>query len=128
MSALPPRNDTLSSYIKRGAPSHRRLSPAACGSVQAKRTAGAPAVLQGGDNMASDFRWDEVHLSEDPADALLREIGYEFVATEVLDGERESLAEPVLIKRLDAALRRLNPWINDDNARKAVRSITHATA
>ena len=51
--------------------------------------------------MDSDFKWDEVHLSEEPADALLRELGYEFVASEVLDGERESLAEPVLVKRLD---------------------------
>ena len=52
--------------------------------------------------MASDFKWDEVHLSEDPADALLRELGYEFIAADVLDGERESLAEPVLVKRSDA--------------------------
>ncbi len=78
--------------------------------------------------MASDFKWDEVHLSEDPADALLRELGYEFIAADVLDGERESLAEPVLVKRLDVALRRLNPWINDDNVKKAIRAITHASA
>ena len=79
-------------------------------------------------DMASDFKWDEVHLSEDPADALLRQLGYDFVAAEVLDGERESLAEPVLVKRLDAALRRLNPWLSDDNVKKAVRAITHASA
>lgn len=78
--------------------------------------------------MASDFKWDEVHLSEDPADALLRELGYEFVAAEALDAERESLAEPVLTKRLHATLRRLNPWISDDNVKKAIRAITHANA
>lgn len=78
--------------------------------------------------MASDFKWDEVHLAEDPADALLLELGYDFVAPEVLDAERENLAEPVLVDRLDAALRRLNPWINDENVRRAVRAITHATA
>src|SRR4051794_29061125 len=78
--------------------------------------------------MDSDFKWDEVHLSEEPADALLRQLGYEFVASEVLDGERESLAGPVVVRRLEAALRRLNPWINDDNVKKAVRAITHATS
>jgi type I restriction enzyme R subunit len=78
--------------------------------------------------MDTDFKWDEVHLSEEPADALLRELGYEFVSSEVLDGERESLAEPVVVRRLEAALRRLNPWISDDNVKKAVRAVTHATA
>lgn len=78
--------------------------------------------------MALDFRWDEVHLSEELADSLLRELGYEFVATEVLDRERESLAEPVLAQRLGGALRRLNPWINDDNVKKSIRAITHASA
>lgn len=78
--------------------------------------------------MASEFKWDEVHLAEEPADALLRQLGYEFVAAEVLDAERESIAEPVLTRRLEAALRRVNPWINDDNVKKAIRAITHATA
>src|SRR5687767_12526147 len=78
--------------------------------------------------MALDFKWDEVHLSEELADALLRELGYEFVASEMLDHERESLAEPVLAKRLEGALRRLNPWINDDNVKKSIRAITHASA
>lgn len=78
--------------------------------------------------MASDFKWDELHLSEEPADLLLRRLGYEFVSADALDLERESLAEPVLVKRLDAALRRLNPWISADNVKKAIRAITHATA
>jgi type I restriction enzyme R subunit len=87
-----------------------------------------PVPQQEGGSMASEFRWDEVHLAEEPADALLRELGYEFVAAETLDVERESIAEPVLVKRLEAALRRLNPWINDDNVKKAIRAITHPTA
>jgi type I restriction enzyme R subunit len=78
--------------------------------------------------MASEFKWDEVHLAEEPADALLRQLGYEFVAAEVLDSERESIAEPVLVTRLEAALRRLNPWINNDNVKKAIRAITHTAA
>ena len=34
----------------------------------------------------------------------------------------------MLVKRLEAALRRLNPWISDDNVKKAIRAITHPTA
>lgn len=78
--------------------------------------------------MPSDFKWDELHLSEEPADALLRQLGYSFVAANDLEEERESLAEPVLTVRLEAALRRLNPWINDDNIKKAIRHVTHAAA
>ena len=75
--------------------------------------------------MPSDFKWDELHLSEDPASAILEELGYAFVQADALDVERESHAEPVLAQRLEAALRRLNPWINDDNVKKAMRHITH---
>ena len=78
--------------------------------------------------MATNFKWDELHLSEEPADALFRELNYEFVPAEELDAARESIAEPILTGRLDAALRRLNPWINDENVKKAIRHITHAAA
>lgn len=75
-----------------------------------------------------DFRWDEVHLSEEPADALLRELGYACVAPGDVEAERSGFAEPVLTRRLEAALRRLNPWISDDNVRRAVRCVTHPAA
>ena len=78
--------------------------------------------------MATDFKWDELHLAEEPADAVLRDLGYTFVPADELDGERESLADPVVTGRLEAALRRLNPWINDDNVKKAIRHITHTAA
>lgn len=78
--------------------------------------------------MSSDFKWDELHLAEDPAATLLEELGYTFVHADELDQERESHADPVLTQRLEAALRRLNPWINDDNVKKALRHITHVTA
>jgi type I restriction enzyme R subunit len=78
--------------------------------------------------MPSDFKWNELRLAEDPAAAVLEELGYTFVHADELEGERESPAEPVLTHRLEAALRRLNPWISDDNVKKALRHITHVTA
>jgi type I restriction enzyme R subunit len=68
--------------------------------------------------------WNELHLSEDPAVALLQTLGYTFVAPEVLEAERESLKETVLTKRLGAALLKLNPWLSEDNTHKAIRKIT----
>ncbi len=78
--------------------------------------------------MSSDFKWNELHLSEEPGDVLFRELGYTFVSSEELDAERESFSEPVLTVRLEKSLRRLNPWISDDNVKKAIRHITHAAA
>ncbi len=72
--------------------------------------------------------WNEIHLSEDPAVELLEELGYTFVPYEHLEAERESLKEVVLIPRLSAALKRINPWISDDNIKRAIRSITHVPA
>jgi type I restriction enzyme, R subunit len=68
--------------------------------------------------------WNELHLSEDPAVEVLQALGYSYVAPEVLESERESLKEAILTKRLGRALKRLNPWLSDDNLAKAVRAIT----
>lgn len=73
-------------------------------------------------------RWNEEGLSETPAVELLQKLGYEYVAPEVLEAERASLREVVLVGRLEAALRRLNPWISDDNVHKAVRAVTNIQA
>lgn len=72
--------------------------------------------------------WNEASLSEEPAIAHLRRLGYTYVAPEVLDAERESLKEAVLPRRLAAALWRLNPWLSEDNLHKAVRAVTHVPA
>jgi len=72
--------------------------------------------------------WDELHLVEDPADDLLRELGYTYVAPELLDRERESQAEPMVTKRLAAALLRLNPWMNEENIARAMRHLSHLNA
>lgn len=72
--------------------------------------------------------WNEATLSEDPAVAHLRRLGYTYVPPETLEAERDSLKDPVAAKRLATALRKLNPWISDDNLQKAVRAVTHVPA
>lgn len=68
--------------------------------------------------------WDELHLSENPAVELLQSLGYAYVPPETLEAERGSLNETILTKRLAKALRKLNPWLSDDNLHKAVRAVT----
>jgi type I restriction enzyme R subunit len=70
--------------------------------------------------------WNEDSLSERPAIAHLEQLGYIYVAPEVLETERESLKEVVSLARLRAALRRLNPWLSDDSLHRAVRAVTGA--
>jgi len=72
--------------------------------------------------------WNEATLSEDPAVEHLRRLGYTYVAPSVLDPERDSPKDIVLPRRLAAALRRLNPWISDDNISKAIRAVTAVPA
>jgi len=72
--------------------------------------------------------WNELHLVEDPAIALLQSLGYTYVAPEILEAERDSLKEVVLTKRLRSALKKLNPWLSDDNLSKAVRAVTTVPA
>ena len=68
--------------------------------------------------------WNEAGQSEDPAVALLERLGYVYAQPETLEGERESLRDVVLVGRLESTLKRLNPWISDDNLQKAVRAVT----
>ena len=72
--------------------------------------------------------WNEENLSENPAVQQLAILGYTFVSAEELEAERESLKEVVLTKRLAAVLKRLNPWLSEDNVQKAVRAVTHVPA
>lgn len=72
--------------------------------------------------------WNEANLSEDPAVKHLKRLGYTYLTPERAEAERESLKDAVLAKRLAGALRRLNPWLSDDNVQKAVRGVTHVAA
>lgn len=72
--------------------------------------------------------WNEITLSEDPAVEQLQRLGYAYVAPSTLEAERDSLKDVVLSKRLAAAVKRLNPWISDDNVHKAIRAVTAVPA
>src|SRR3972149_11147240 len=72
--------------------------------------------------------WNEIHLSEDPAVELLKAMGHTFASYEELDAERGSLKEVVLVSRLEKKIKEINPWLSDDNLKKAVRAITTVPA
>ena len=79
---------------------------------------------------------DEVEKVELPAIAQLQQLGWNYVPGASLSpvlpidgapstGERGYYRDVVLVKQLEAALRRLNPWISEENLRKVLREITH---
>ena len=73
---------------------------------------------------------NEETLVELPAISYIENIlGYQFIHGSLLTheyGERESLNDVILIPRVEAALRRLNPWMDDSNVNKAIRFLTRA--
>jgi type I restriction enzyme R subunit len=75
---------------------------------------------------------DEYDKVELPALNQLQKLGWayqhgaQFAPMHFADnGEREYFREVVLEKRLQSALRRINPWISEENLRKVMRDITH---
>lgn len=72
---------------------------------------------------------NELTLVELPAIEYLKNLGYEFIeGNKLMDelGERDSLSDVILIKRMERSLKRLNPWISDDNANKVIRNFERA--
>ncbi|MCA1011766.1 type I restriction endonuclease subunit R [Halobacillus halophilus] len=72
--------------------------------------------------------WNEKKLVEDRVIDHLKSLGYTHVTGTQLEQEREAKSEAVLKKRLTEAVERLNPWINENNLNKVVRSLTHMEA
>ncbi|MDB2474771.1 HsdR family type I site-specific deoxyribonuclease [Amylibacter sp.] len=74
--------------------------------------------------MAAD-EFDKVEL---PAIEQLQSLGWEYVKGEDLSpdksSERTSLKEVVLEQRLSANIKRINPWISDQNLHKVVKDLT----
>ena len=60
---------------------------------------------------------------EQPAIQLLQQLGYIYRSGATLT-EREGIHEVLLLSRLRAALRRLNPWLSDNNLEKALNQVT----
>jgi type I restriction enzyme R subunit len=75
-----------------------------------------------------DRDWNEVRLAEEPAIAQLESLGWRHVTPGAIAGERRSLAEAFLPQRLAAGVRRLNPWISEENLERAVRAVTQVAA
>lgn len=73
--------------------------------------------------------WNELRLAEEPAVDLLEKLGYTYAPAEELLADRGGLErQPVLIARLERALRRLNPWLSGDALRRAVRAVSQVEA
>lgn len=76
----------------------------------------------------ANYLGNEETLVEVPAiNYLTRHLNYQFVHGDKLTsqyGERESINEVILVKRLKQALERLNPWINEQNINKTIRFLT----
>ena len=78
--------------------------------------------------MPNAVTWNERDLSEDPAVDLLQSLGHRYMPPEALEGEREGPKDVVLASRLEAALKRLNPWLSDTNVAQAIRRVTQVAA
>ncbi|MCL6444135.1 MAG: type I restriction endonuclease subunit R [Alicyclobacillus sp.] len=72
--------------------------------------------------------WNEKHLVEERIIAQLQKLGYTFIHGSYLEGERQTLRDVVLQQRLRDAIKRINPWVSNDNLRRVVRDITHIEA
>ena len=78
---------------------------------------------------------DEITRVEQPALTQLIQLGWQYVpgaslaplaaGTGSQKAERDYYRDVVLVSRLESALRKLNPWISDENLRKVMREITH---
>lgn len=70
--------------------------------------------------------WNESGQSEDPAVRLLESLGYTYVEPDSL--ARDSFRDAILVDRLRAALRKLNPWLSDENLHRAERALADLAA
>jgi len=72
---------------------------------------------------------DEFNKVEAPAIEQLQQLGWSYLPGAELSpdtsNERSYFRDVVLTQRLSAAIKRINPWISDENCRKVMREITH---
>jgi type I restriction enzyme R subunit len=80
------------------------------------------------------MNYDELDKVELPAIAQLKQLGWTYIHGAELtpdflhaDGSRARayMRDVVLTNQLDAAIKRINPWISDENLRKVSRELTH---
>ncbi|OBT08061.1 deoxyribonuclease HsdR [Shewanella sp. UCD-FRSSP16_17] len=73
---------------------------------------------------------NEFDKVEAPAISQLVSLGWQYIPGKMLspehgNAERVYLRDVVLVKRLEVAIKRINPWISDENLRKVSREVTH---
>lgn len=71
---------------------------------------------------------DELNKVELPAIAQLEQLGWKYIHGAELTpeaGARAYLRDVLLVEQLNAAIKRINPWITDENLKKISREITH---
>src|SRR5690625_7056275 len=73
--------------------------------------------------MSSTEDWNEKGLVENKVIEHLQRLGYTYVPGGTLDAERHVQSEVVLRNRLADALKRLNPWLSENNLNKVLRSL-----
>jgi type I restriction enzyme, R subunit len=62
--------------------------------------------------------------SELPAIKLFKELGYDYYDASKQD-ERLDITEVLLKERLGQSVKRINPWINDNNLNKALNELSN---
>jgi len=73
--------------------------------------------------MILEGQGSEWEQSEKPTIEQLVQMGYEYKNNKELNLTRESFNEPLLLDRLEDAIRGLNPWIDDYGVEDAIRQI-----
>lgn len=71
---------------------------------------------------------DELNKVELPAIAQLQQLGWKYINGLNLSpeaGVRSYNRDVVLVGQLNAAIKRINPWISDENLKKVSREVTH---
>lgn len=68
---------------------------------------------------------NEYHKVEQPALDQLIQLGWQYLPGATLSAERTYPSDVILIGRLEKALRKLNPWISEENLKRVMREITH---
>ena len=75
--------------------------------------------------MTTSAKLNEFAQAEEPARALLEHLGWNYVPREALAGERSEEREVLLKGRLRAALLRLNEWLTEAQAERAIFDLEH---
>ena len=78
--------------------------------------------------MTTPIKLNEYNSAEDPARRLLEQLGWTYVPREALAAERGDEREVLLKGRLRRALLRLNEWMTEEQADRAIFELEHVDA